>query len=232
MAWSLCRTFTLDEFALLMAGIDPSQIEGGVNEAYQLGWHKAVEAKTWLRLITETAQLKEFDINECMPVAYDEETGEYVRISASQLTPEWTLHPGRTKVSRAALQRWLLESGYELPDFLSNGLPAAQPQQDTTAQPEPAPAEIPAHLLEIQKLLDGEHEHKAEELALAINAWLGVSRLYSQGLQSAPSPNKEAVAWLDDNAPEVGPTKRDRIATTVNWDKSGGNKTGSRKSDI
>ncbi|KEA63121.1 hypothetical protein ADIMK_2645 [Marinobacterium lacunae] len=85
--------------------------------------------------------------------------------------------------------------------------------------------ETPPDLLEIQKLLDGKHVHQAEQLALALKAWLGVSHLYKQNLGSAASPKGDVVEWLNDNASELGKTQQERIASLVNWDKSGGRPT-------
>lgn len=241
MGWHTMPSYSINEAALLIAELNPSEVEspGSAKRLNYDGWESAI---SWHRGISEAIKSKE--LVPYNGVVFVEASPDSQLVEINNLDYWADLDCFKTRISRSELRRWtsihdtapvflfnmqersIAENmGYENAKarFLRNEVAADDERQVSDHSVSASQAfETPPDLLEIQKLLDGSHEHQAEELALAVKAWLGVSKLYSQDLQSAPSPNKEAAAWLDDNAPNIGPTKRDRIATVVNWNKSGG----------
>ena len=218
MAWNLRRKYSLEEFSLLMAGLDPSEHKSISNAKYS-NTPNTSEAETWLSLILEAIKYKDFDSKdyelyifnhepEGLPTmrAAVEDLGRYDDISLSGST-----------IDRKALQKWLISKNVALPDFLSDSTAApTDPEHPTQNESENR------DLNEIQKLLAGQHEHQTVELALAIKAWLGVSGLCKKKLLSAPSIKQEVVAWLEDNTPELNDSQKSRISMMINWDKGGG----------
>lgn len=55
------------------------------------------------------------------------------------------------------------------------------------------------------------------ELDIALRAWREISTTVGKG-----KPKLRIMKWLDDNAKELSNEAKNRIATVVNWDKSGG----------
>lgn len=55
------------------------------------------------------------------------------------------------------------------------------------------------------------------ELDIALRAWREISTTAGKG-----KPKSRIMKWLDDNAKELSNEAKNRIATVVNWDKSGG----------
>lgn len=220
MAWHLRRMLSLDEFSLLMAGLDPSEVRS-VHDAFFKGWANREVADAWLRLITESIMLHEFPGEECRLVEYDDFRNDTFSTTVSEVGFHTNLCAAGTRISRKALKQWLINSGAELPDFLSNSfLPA--PIQESPSFDEPKESPISDELQVVDDLLNGSHQFQSDELATAIKAWLAVSDLCAKNLNSASSIKKEVADWLEDKAPEMSAAQKDRIALMVNWDKAGG----------
>jgi len=234
-AWNVRNTLSLDEFALLMAGIDPSEV-GSVDAAKQFNWIGWQKADEWLRFIDERVRDKDFLEDEYWCVIYDHFGQTYV--ADSEEVDRYTqICTSGTKVCRQAIRRLFISLNLELPGFLRDHHPK-------TANPLANPFDlidedqnrcntgdtsIPSHLQEIQRLLDGTHRCQAPELQVALQAWLEVSKeadqdgeLPSSGTKKAPGT--EIERWLQK---EKGYSKENegqsklvpRIVTVANWNK-------------
>lgn len=220
MAWHLRRMLSLDEFSLLMADLDPSEV-GSVQDALFRGWANKEAADAWLRLITESIMLHEFPEEECRLVEYDDFRNDTFSTTVGEVGFHTRLCTASTRISRKALRQWLINSGSELPDFLSNSLLPA-PIQESPSFQELNKSPISDELQAVDDLLNRRHQFQSDELATAIRAWLAVANLCAQNLNSASSIKKEVADWLEDKAPEMSAAQKERIALMVNWDKTGG----------
>ena len=67
---------------------------------------------------------------------------------------------------------------------------------------------------------DSGNPNYSEELAVAVQVWL---ELACNGIKSGSTPKKDAIEILETHFPEkFDKTKRERIATVINWNKEGG----------
>lgn len=114
-----------------------------------------------------------------------------------EVEPDWT----RATIDVEDLKAWLRSRGFTTGFFF--------PSQDESAPDD---------------FMNPDHEHFAPELALAVSAWRGLA-----SEQKFPRGTKPAIeswidanpnAWLGDG--EVSAAAKERIATLVNWRKSGG----------
>lgn len=234
-AWNIRKTLSLDEFALLMAGIDPSEV-GSVNAAKQFNWIGWQKADEWLRFIDECVRDGEFLEAECWRVIYDD-CGETYEADSEEVGRYTQICTSGTRVYRHAICRLFISLKLELPGFLRDhrpktANPLANPfdlTDETQTCSNTGTTNIPPHLQEIQRLLDGTHRCQAPELQLALQAWLDVSKeadqdgeLPSSGTKKAPGT--EIERWLQK---EKGYSKENegqsklvpRIVTVANWNK-------------
>lgn len=218
MAWRLRSTLSLDEFALLMAECNPSEVDTVAN-AMTGGFDNKEKADAWLRFIQEAVEMGEFKKGECWPYIYDD-FGNTCSVEIDNLELNTRINTAATRVSTEAIKRLLMRYGEPLPDFLSHNVPSTTSASTITDIQQERP--ISDELKAIGALLDGNHQFQSDELATAIQAWLAVTKLCSQGLNSASSIKQEVLDWLEDNTPEISAAQKERIASMVNWDKTGG----------
>lgn len=83
-------------------------------------------------------------------------------------------------------------------------------------EPESKELKLPEYLSDIKKLLDGEHEFYAPELAIALKVWLSA-------INSPNPPKNNVIRILDGHIPEsiTADETRKRIAKVCNWNKNG-----------
>lgn len=105
---------------------------------------------------------------------------------------------------RGSVVKWAQSRGYEFP--LGCNIPSTT---DQTIQYPP-----------VEKLLTPNHPCYAEELAIAIKTWL---QLVRGKVKPGSTPKQDALEILESRLKgKNDKSKRERIATVVNWDKDGG----------
>lgn len=253
MGWHTMPSYSIEDAALLSAGIDPADVDSyighaksrnypGWQEAY--GWHKSILSAI------RTGELLPQD-DRVFFANSSKSQGPYI----PDLDRDRLIDCFKTEVSRTELRRWFAhkgmaryflfnaeerdiakKEGFEQAEltFLFNetmAIEALKRKQQESALSEAgqmAPADLPPHLQEIQRLLDGTHRCQAPELQLALQAWLAVSgnaddngELAGSGVKKAPGT--EIERWLSDkgyNAKTEGQGKMvPRIKAVANWNK-------------
>lgn len=256
MLWDKRHSLSVDEFSLLMGGYDPiwiDTVEDAIHQNFygENGLCDWESSKKWKSFLTEAIQFREFQGDEVYLVGSNSsELGSDKLMTTDQVSLDTRVNTQLTRIRKEPLARWVKNAGERLPYFLcsmeefmeqtvnllkfiesdESDLPEL-PSSTTTKQlrtPEQLHSEHQdPNLIEIQKLLAGQHEHQAEELALAIKAWLGVSKLWKQG-RGIKTPKLDIADWLEDHADHLPDAAKNpdkgRIPTISNWEKKGGNK--------
>ncbi|WP_010322918.1 hypothetical protein [Marinobacterium stanieri] len=257
MLWEKRRGYTVEEFALLMGDYDPihvttvnqAEVSDTFNQDGKPGcWETS---KKWRELLLEAIKYREFADDDIHLVGSQPDDFDDTVLPPHEVTLDTHINSERTKINRAPLSRWMKDIRASLPYFLlSNGELFEQVEthiaaiNDAKKYTEELKAEskaagcdflevvhdhqtLPDDLKNIQSLLAGEHEHQSEELALALKAWLGVSKLWKHG-RGIKTPKLDIADWLDEHADNLPDAARNpkygRIPTIANWEKKGGNK--------
>jgi len=120
--------------------------------------------------------------------------------------PDWS----RTYVNVEDVKKWLRQRGFTKGFFFTST--AVEPYSSTL------------NAVESDDFTDQSHEHFAPELVLAVAAW----RALAQTQKFPRGPKAAICAWIEGHPEEwrgegaLSSATKDRIATLVNWNKSGG----------
>ena len=166
-------------------------------------------------------------------------------IKQSQLTDDHKLSP-QTRISKLELRHWVA-STHEAHSFLMNKYelsisrgesweagkqafiaaegfaeeiapePAPKLDQSITDKNPPHTSELPTELAEIQALLNGTHDYQAEELRVALQAWLETTKRFRQGDQSS-TPSKELKSWVSEHLDNANDYQIIRVSGIANWE--------------
>lgn len=231
---SLRLFYSIDEIALTLAECECSSVSDAKSGNYT-GWELAEE---WQEVIIQHLTsgllfLSDDKYERSLGFKYDDilHSTSYFEVFTAKLKGEEDflrlLSPHQLELFLEPLTERVIPTKNITQWAKENGITQwSEQSKDTkhsrTINPQnstPANDELSPNLIEIQKLLDEKHEYQAQELAIAIKAWLSA-------IQDPKFNHKAPTQGLDKFIPkEIGTdAARKRIAQVANWDKRGNNK--------
>jgi hypothetical protein len=217
--------YSIDELALYLAGLDP-YVVNSVDIALGENWTGCIEAKKWRTCIVQHLAQKRLLLKEDAYVLteqyfHDLEGGVVDKSYSpfSLLMEELEgVAPSYNKrfISIDNLVKWANEFSIKLWFEYTSPSSATDTTNKQTPQELVDRTNIPQDLLEIQKLLDGNHEFQAPELNTALRVWLAAI--------DDPQVNKHnAKKRIESHIPQdiTANAARERLAKVCNWNKEG-----------
>ncbi len=156
-------------------------------------------------------------------------------IPQSEITDEFQLS-AQTRFTRAELRHWsashkeahsFLMNDYELSVARGEGWDVGKQEfldtegfaetiEPAVAAAQSSEAPLSEELTQIQALLDGNHEYQAEELRVALQAWLDVSAKFKQGELNG-DPSVALKNWVGNNLDKANDYQVSRVSCMANW---------------
>ncbi|MCT7943145.1 hypothetical protein [Shewanella holmiensis] len=211
--------FSLDEIALNLADMSFYDI-GSVHRAESGNWSGWEEAKQYLEILcdhVEDLQLRTKNDSVFLfePIDNFVSNRSVIHtISDDPLEqfPPFPIDTKNTKIGLDEIKNWCLKHNLR-PSFLFSDSPnpnselqSFEPHNDLIS--------------ELALLLKGEHQHQAEELKIAINAWYQASLLIRNS-EGSKSYLKLISTQIEKISPKLSKATLDRIAKVSNWNKKG-----------
>ncbi|OMH28112.1 hypothetical protein [Motiliproteus sp. MSK22-1] len=210
-------------------------------------WESSAVNRYYQKIISGLRQGELRAVNEQVLVKIPTTDGQYKTemIQQNKLTDEYQLSV-QTRISKLELRHWVA-STREAHSFLMNNYELAISRgeswdagklafisaegfaEEVTPEPVPKPNEPAANetpsdtlvlsedLAEIQALLNGTHDFQAEELRVALQAWLETTKRFRQGDQES-TPSKALKSWVSEHLDNANSYQIIRVSGIANWD--------------
>ncbi|MEH6625690.1 MAG: hypothetical protein V7739_04550 [Motiliproteus sp.] len=205
-------------------------------------WESSAVNRYYQQIVSDIWQGELRTCNNQVLIKVPTGSGQYrvESIHQSEITDEFELS-AQTRFTRAELRHWVashkeahsfLMNDYELSVARGEGWDVGkqefldtegfaetiEPATSTTASADlTAETPLSEELTQIQALLNGTHEFQAEELRVALQAWLDVSARFKKG-ELNDDPSTELKNWVASHLDDANDYQVSRVSCMANWD--------------